>query len=163
MKIFAATLLLLLPLLGRAQSTPPAVNSAPTYTYAAFVGGGYTQNATPQAAQGMVQFDIGLGSGIYSITRVNVYSANSTLTTGFKKLFAHVGPVQLFGVLMAGVTTGTPVVGNFLGGAEVQYTPSWLKGLTLSTSFNIQGNSTSSAANPQQVTPAIFAGIGKEF
>lgn len=169
MKIFTATLLLLLPLLGKAQTTTattgsaPAVNSNPTYTYAAFVGGGYTQNAVPQAGQGAVQFDIGLGSGMYSITRVNVYKANSTLTTGFKKKFAQIGNVQIFGVLMAGITTGTPVIGNFLGGAEIQYTPSWLKGLTLSSSFNIQGASAASASQPQQVTPAVFLMIGKEF
>lgn len=147
-----------------AQTTTPA----PTYpSYFVSAGGGYTRNATPQAAEGFISTAIGLGGGNYSITTIDMTSTSSTIRTGIAKIFAQSGNFSLLGRIDAGISTVAPVVGSFAGGAVFMYN---LKGLSsaLANTFafaevRITGASTTTTAAPNQVTPGFYVGIGRSF
>jgi hypothetical protein len=149
-----------------AQST----DAAPAYpNYFVSTGGGYTRNAMPNAAEGWVSaaVQIGTNSPYYSITTVDMTSATSSIRSGVAKVFSQTGNLTLMGRMDAGVSTVSPVIGNFSGGAILLYN---MKGF--STKFSnlfLLGEVRISAATsttvniPNQVTPGFYFGIGKSF
>jgi hypothetical protein len=153
-----------------AAPVTPVVNAVPAPVYPSYFvsfGGGYTRNATPQAAEGFISAAIGLGGGNYSITTVDMTASSSTIRTGFAKMFSQSGNFTLLGRVDAGISTVTPVIGSFSGGAVFMYN---LKGVSpkLVNTFafleaRITGASTATTATPNQVTPGFYFGIGKSF
>lgn len=149
-----------------AQST----EATPAYpNYFVSTGGGYTRNATPNAAEGWVSaaVQIGTNSPYYSITTVDMTSATSSIRTGFAKVFSQSGNLTLLGRMDAGVSTVSPVIGNFSGGAILLYN---LKGISprftntfLLGEIRISAATSTTAAAPNQVTPGFYFGIGKSF
>ena len=149
-----------------AQST----ETAPVYpNYFVSTGGGYTRNATPNAAEGWVSaaIQIGTNSPYYSITTVDMTSATSSIRSGFAKVFSQSGNFTLLGRMDAGISTATPVIGNFSGGAILLYN---LKGVSprfanvfLLGEIRISAATSTTTAGPNQVTPGFYFGLGKSF
>jgi len=147
-----------------------AQTAAPVYpSYFVSTGGGYTRNATPNAAEGWVSaaVQVGTNSPYYSITTVDLTSTNSSIRTGLAKIFSQSGNLTLLGRMDAGISTITPVIGNFSGGALLLYN---MKGLSprLSNVFllgeiRISAATSTTASAPNQVTPGFYFGIGKSF
>lgn len=150
-----------------AQSTETA---APVYpNYFVSTGGGYTRNAMPNAAEGWVSaaVQIGTNSPYYSITTVDMTSATSSIRTGVAKIFSQSGNLTLMGRMDAGVSTVSPVIGNFSGGAIVLYN---MKGFSprfsnvfLLGEVRISAATATTASTPNQVTPGFYFGVGKSF
>jgi hypothetical protein len=148
---------------------PTTVTTSTTVYPSYFVasGGGYTRNATPQAAEGWVSAALGLGSGNYSITTIDMTSTTSTIRTGFAKVFSQSGNFTLMGRIDAGVSTVTPVIGSFSGGALLLYNMKGfspkLANLFLLGEVRISGVTSTTAAVPNAVTPGFYFGLGKSF
>jgi hypothetical protein len=147
-----------------------ATTAASTVVYPAYMvasGGGYTRNATPQAAEGWVSAALGLGAGNYSITTIDMTSTTSTIRTGFAKVFSQSGNFTLMGRVDAGVSTITPVIGSFSGGAILLYNMKGfspkLANLFLLGELRISGVTATTAAVPNAVTPGFYFGVGKSF
>jgi hypothetical protein len=152
-----------------AQTISPVVPTAPAVYPSYFIatGGGYTRNATPNAAEGWVSAALGLGAGNYSVTTVDMTSTSNTIRTGFAKVFSQSGNFILLGRVDAGVSTVTPVIGSFSGGALLLYN---LKGISprLADLFvlgevRISGVTATTPAIPNAVTPGFYFGFGKSF
>jgi hypothetical protein len=145
--------------------TPTVSTTYPGYFVAA--GGGYTRNATPQAAEGWVSAALGMGAGNYSITTIDMTAATSTIRTGFAKVFSQSGNFTLLGRVDAGVSTVAPVIGSFSGGALVLYNMKGfnpkLANLFLLAEVRISGVTSTTAAVPNAVTPGFYFGFGKSF
>jgi hypothetical protein len=145
-------------------SEPP---STPYPPYFVAAGGGYNRNAVPQAAEGWVAAAIGLGGGNYSITTIDMTAATSTIRTGFARVLAKSGNFSLLARIDAGIATVTPVIGSFSGGAIVLYdfggASAKLKGLFVLGEVRVSGTTTVTTANPNQVTPGFYFGLGKSF
>ena len=151
-----------------ATTVVPTTTTATTYpSYFVASGGGYTRNATPQAAEGWVSAALGLGSGNYSITTIDMTSTTSTIRTGFAKVFSQSGNFTLLGRIDAGVSTVTPVIGSFSGGALLLYNMKGfspkLANLFLLGEVRISGVTATTAAVPNAVTPGFYFGFGKTF
>jgi len=151
-----------------ATTVVPTTTTATTYpSYFVASGGGYTRNATPQAAEGWVSAALGLGSGNYSITTIDMTSTTSTIRTGFAKVFSQSGNFTLLGRIDAGVSTVTPVIGSFSGGALLLYNMKGfspkLANLFLLGEVRISGVTATTAAIPNAVTPGFYFGFGKSF
>jgi hypothetical protein len=148
-----------------AQTEPAAVYPS----YFVSTGGGYTRNATPNAAEGWVSaaIQVGTNSPYYSITTVDMTSTTSSIRTGIGKIFSQSGNLTLLGRMDAGLSTVTPVIGNFSGGAILLYN---MKGFSpkLANTFllgevRISAATSTTTSVPNQVTPGFYFGIGKSF
>ena len=148
-----------------AQSTDAA--AYPNYFISS--GGGYTRGATPHAAEGWVSaaVQVGVNSPYYSITTVDMTSSTSSIRTGLAKIFSQSGNLTLMGRIDAGISTATPVIGNFSGGAILLYNMKGfspkLTNLFLLGEVRISAATSTTGANPNQVTPGFYFGIGKSF
>jgi hypothetical protein len=157
-------LIVLAAMFAPAQTPTTSTPAAPAYpTYFISFGGGYTRNATPQAASGFVSAAIGLGGGNYSITTIDMTSATSSIRTGFAKVFSQSGNFTLLGRVDAGISTVTPVIGSFSGGGILMYRLPKLQNTFAFGEVRIEGASTTTAASPNQVTPGFYFGFGKTF
>jgi len=152
------------------QTAAPVVPSTPTTVYPAYfvsAGGGYTRNATPQAAEGWVSAALGMGGGHYSITTIDMTSTTSTIRTGFAKVFGQSGNFSLLGRVDAGISNVAPVIGSFSGGALLLYNmkgiSAKLANLFLLGEVRISGVTSTTAAVPNAVTPGFYFGFGKSF
>jgi hypothetical protein len=144
--------------------------TAPVYpSYFVSTGGGYTRNATPNAAEGWVSaaLQVGANSPYYSITTVDMTSSTSSIRTGLAKIFSQSGNVTLLGRIDAGISTVTPTIGNFSGGAILLYNmkgfSAKLTNIYLLGEIRISAATATTAATPNQVTPGFYFGIGKSF
>jgi hypothetical protein len=157
-------------LLAAAASACFAQTLTPTPAYPGYMiaaGGGYTRNATPNAAEGWVSAALGLGGRNYSITTVDMTSTTSTIRTGFARVFSQSGNFTLMGRVDAGLSTLPPVIGSFSGGALVVYdmrgfSPK-LANLFVIGEMRISGVTATTAAVPNAVTPGFYFGVGKSF
>src|SRR5260370_774803 len=72
---------------------------APYPSYFVSMGGGYTRNATPNAALGWVSaaMQIGTNSPYYSITTIDMDKSTSSIRTGVAKVFSQSGNTTLLG------------------------------------------------------------------
>ena len=161
MKFLALLTLLSLPL--------AAQNAVPTPTYPQYFvafGGGYTRNAVP-STEGTISAAIGLGGGNYSITTVDLFAKYSSVRTGFGKMIAQSGNLALLARVDAGISTGTPFIGNFSGGAIVMYNLGGFKpkfsGTYIYGEVRLTGDSSTTVNSPAQVTPGLFFGVGRAF
>ena len=145
------------------QTTPVYPN------YFVSTGGGYTRNASPAGAEGWVSaaMQIGTNSPYYSITTIDMTSASSSIRTGIAKIFSQSGNVTLMGRMDAGVSTISPVIGNFSGGAILLYNMKGFSkrfdGVFLLGEIRITGATSTTTAAPNQVTPGFYFGVGKSF
>lgn len=153
-----------------AAAVAPTTNAAPAPVYPSYfisAGGGYTRNATPNAAEGTVSAAIGLGGGNYSITTIDMYSAYSSVRTGFGKIMAQSGNMTLLARIDAGISTGTPVIGNFSGGAILMYNLAGIKPTLKNTyvygEVRLTGATAATPTAPAQVTPGFYFGVGRAF
>ena len=158
-----------------AQTAPPAtiqpvttgVNIALLPTYMISAGGGYTRNASPNAAEGWIAASISLGNGYFNTTTIDMYSGNvNTVRTGFEKVIAQSGNLMLSLRADAGVSTVTPIIGSFSGGAIARYVfpaSSKLAKVFISAEVRVTGASTTTTTTPNQVTPGFYLGVGKAF
>jgi len=144
--------------------------TAPVYpSYFISTGGGYTRNAAPNAAEGWVSaaLQVGSNSPYYSITTIDLTSTTSSIRTGLAKIFSQSGNVTLLGRVDAGISTITPTIGNFSGGAILLYNMKGfspkLNNLFLVSELRISGATSTTATTPNQVTPGFYFGIGKSF
>jgi hypothetical protein len=144
--------------------------TAPVYpSYFISTGGGYTRNATPNAAEGWVSaaLQVGSNSPYYSITTIDMTSTTSSIRTGLAKIFSQSGNVTLLGRVDAGISTVTPTIGNFSGGAILLYNMKGfspkLNNLFLVGELRISAATSTTATTPNQVTPGFYFGIGKSF
>jgi hypothetical protein len=138
-------------------------------SYFVSAGGGYTRNATPNAAEGWVSaaLQVGTNSPYYSITTVDMTSATASIRTGLAKIFSQSGNVTLLGRIDAGISTVTPAIGNFSGGAILLYN---MKGFSpklanvfLLGEMRVSAATSTTTTVPNQVTPGFYFGIGKSF
>jgi hypothetical protein len=152
--------------------TTPVVAPAPVVTYPSYfvaAGGGYTRNATPNAAEGWLSaaVQVGTNSPYYSITTVDMTSQTSSIRTGFARIFSQSGNLTLMGRVDAGISTVTPVIGNFSGGAILLYNMKGfnakLNNIFLVGEVRITGATSTTLATPNQVTPGFYFGLGKTF
>jgi hypothetical protein len=166
-KFIVALFVSALALAAQTTAPAPAATAATTYpSYFISFGGGYTRGAA-LPAEGFISAAIGLGGGNYSITTVDNFATGSSVRTGFAKIMSQSGNFTLLARVDAGVSTVAPVIGNFSGGAVVMYQ---LKGISskLANTYafveaRITGASSSTAAQPSQVFPGFFLGVGKSF
>ena len=165
MKTLLAFMLFAFPLVGQTPTT-----TSPIYPgYWVGAGGGYTRNATPNAAEGWVSaaVQIGTNSPYYSITTIDMTSATSSIRTGFARVFAQSGNVSLLGRIDAGISNVSPVIGNFSGGGILMYNMKGfsprLAGTYLMGEVRISAATASTTTVPNQVTPGFYFGIGKSF
>jgi hypothetical protein len=142
----------------------------PVYpSYFVSTGGGYTRNAIPNAAEGWVSaaIQVGNNSPYYGITTVDMTSATSSIRTGIAKIFSQSGNVTLLGRVDAGISTVSPTVGNFSGGAILLYNMKGfspkLNNIYLLGEIRISAATSTTVTTPNQVTPGFFFGIGKSF
>jgi hypothetical protein len=155
--------------LALGQTTAP-VTSAPAAVYPSYYlssGGGYTRNAMPNAAEGWVSAAVGLGGGNYSITTIDMTALTSTIRTGYAKVFSQSGNFTLMGRIDAGISTVTPVIGSFAGGAIILYnlkafSPK-LADVYVVGELRVTGATNTTPAIPGQVTPGFYFGIGRSF
>ena len=137
--------------------------------YFVSMGGGYTRNAEPNAAEGWLSgaIQIGTNSPYYSITTIDMNATTSSVRTGFAKVFAQSGATTLMGRVDAGISTITPVIGSFTGGAILLYDlgRKWpkLQGNFLLGEVRISGVTAVTAKVPNQVVPGFYFGVGKSF
>jgi hypothetical protein len=164
------TLALFASALCAQTSTVTAAGTGDVYPqYFVSTGGGIARNATPAVAEGWVSaaMQIGTNSPYYSITTVDMTSASSTIRTGLAKIFSQSGNVTLMGRLDAGVSTISPIIGNFSGGAILLYNmrgfSKKLSGIFLLGEIRITGATASTAAAPNQVNTGFYFGVGKSF
>lgn len=147
-----------------------SAQEAPRYpNYFVSMGGGYTRNAEPNAAEGWLSgaIQIGSDSPYYSITTIDMNATTSSVRTGFAKVFAQSGATTLMGRVDAGISTITPVVGSFTGGAILLYDlgRKWPKfqGNFLLGEVRISGVTAATSKVPNQVVPGFYFGFGKTF
>ena len=144
------------------QTTTPTIAGLPNYWGA--VGGGYTQHGY---AEGVVSFGVNIGGNYYSKTTFDVFKLYTSVRTGFCKAMAQSGNSTLLACVDAGISTGTPVIGNFTGGATYVYNIGnkykSLAGTFVAAEFRVTGSTASTIAAPNQVTPGIFLVFGKSF
>ena len=148
-----------------AASTLP-VSTPGTFAYGVTFGASYTQNSTPQAANGVIGtwLEIGTGSGTYWVSHLRMNSTYSTVDTGVAKVFSKSGNFTLGGLLSAGISTASPTVGNFSGGGFGKYDLSGkLAGWSVVAEVGIAAVSSTTATVPNQVTPNLILSIGKFF
>jgi hypothetical protein len=150
--------------------TAAFAQTEPVYpSYFVSTGGGYTRNATPNAAEGWVSaaIQVGNNSPYYSITTVDLTSATSSIRTGLAKIFSQSGNFTLLGRMDAGISTVTPTIGNFSGGAILLYNmkgfSTKLNNIYLLGEIRISAATSTTVAMPNQVTPGFYFGIGKSF
>jgi hypothetical protein len=162
--------MLRLALLLAASAVLAIGQTNPVYpNYFVSAGGGYTRNASPGAAEGWVSaaMQIGTNSPYFSITTVDMNGATSSIRTGIAKMFSQSGNITLLGRLDAGVSTISPVIGNFSGGAILLYNLKGvsprLDGIHLLGEVRISGATAVTATVPNQVTPGFYFGIGRSF
>jgi hypothetical protein len=158
-------------LFAQTVATPPApaptpANAATYPQYFIGAGAGYTRTAAT-AAEGTITAAIGLGAGNYSITTVDMFSAYSSVRTGFAKVMAASGNMMLLARVDGGISTTAPIIGNFSGGAVLMYNLGGVKpafkGTFLYGEVRITGQSTTTAGAPAQVAPGFYFGVGKAF
>jgi len=157
-------------LMAAAAASTFAQSSAPVYPgYFISAGGGYTRNATPNAAEGWISAAVQIGdnSPYYSITTVDMTSTTSSIRTGVAKIFSQSGNLTLMGRMDAGLSTVSPIIGNFSGGGIILYNmkgiSSKLTNIYLLGELRISAATSTTAAAPNQVTPGFYFGIGKSF
>jgi len=142
------------------------VSTPQDFAYGVTFGASYTQNSTPQAANGVIGtwLEIGTGSGTYWVNHLRINSTYSTVDTGVAKVFAKSGNFTLGGLLAAGISTATPTVGNFSGGGFGKYDLSGkLSGWSVVAEVGITAVTSTTAVVPNQVTPNVILSIGKFF
>jgi hypothetical protein len=162
--------MLRLALLLSVFATITLAQPAPVYpNYFVSSGGGYTRNATPNAAEGWVSaaIQVGTNSPYYSITTVDMTSSTSSIRTGIAKIFSQSGNLTLMGRMDAGLSTVAPVIGSFSGGAILLYNmkgfSAKLNNVFLLGEIRISAATSTTATTPNQITPGFYFGIGKSF
>jgi hypothetical protein len=140
----------------------PTFSNLPNYWAA--VGGGYTQGGY---SEGIISFGANIAGSYYSKTTFDVFKTYTSVRTGFCKAMAQSGNWTLLACVDAGISTGTPVIGNFTGGATAAYNLGnkykSLAGTFVAVEFRVTGATTSTTVAPNQVTPGVFLAVGKSF
>lgn len=150
-----------------AQTTTPVAPATITGLPSLFAaaGGGFAPvsslKSASSTAEGWVSmaFQMGANSPYYSITTIDLTSANNAIRTGFARVMSQSGNLTLMARVDAGVSTAAPVISSFSAGAIFAYNIK-KSGLYVIAEPRITANPAGPAGT---VNLGFYLGIGKSF
>jgi hypothetical protein len=104
-----------------AQTTPQAQPvSSVTPSYFVSVGGEYNHYSSPAQGAATVSLGVGLGSGLYSISTIEMGVSNATVRSGIGYALKNTDTFSLIALMDAGITSGSmPVNGQTAATAPI--------------------------------------------
>lgn len=162
MKLIIASIIFAASLCAQTEAPVPTIKDLPQYFAVAGFGLSPTANikGAAKAGEGFVSMAVRLGAGssFYSISTIDITTAQNSARTGLARLMAQSGKMSLLARIDAGVSTASPTISSFSAGAIVTYRlkPSWYFVGELRMTANPSGSAGT-------VSLGTYVGLGKSF